>query len=241
MSTAPGAPRISVIVPVFNGASRVGDALASIAAQTAGTFQVIAVDDGSLDDSVAAIEHCRADLEAQGHELMVLQHDANRGVADARNTGIAAADGAFVAFLDQDDEWLPDRTAMLQAALELHGADAVFGRMQFIDDTTAREAWHRPEWFAEPDHRGNAMGALLVRRTVFEHVGLLPAGMRSGYDDVDWILRLRDSSLAVVDIDHLVLKRHVHDSNHSRQAAQQSADLLAAVRAHQQRRKAASP
>ena len=102
-------PRVSVVVPVFNGEAFIAEALRSIAAQRSGRFEVIVVDDASTDGSLAMVEAERAHLAAQGHELVVLRHEVNTGVAAARNTGIRAASCEFVSFLDQDDLWPPGR------------------------------------------------------------------------------------------------------------------------------------
>jgi glycosyltransferase involved in cell wall biosynthesis len=96
---------VSVVIPVFNSASLLGNALRSVFAQTCNDFEVIVVDDGSddrkeLDETLAPWA---------GRILLVRQ--PNGGPARARNTGIAHATGDFVAFLDADDEWRPEKLA----------------------------------------------------------------------------------------------------------------------------------
>ena len=92
------APLFSIVVPIFNRAHTLRRCLASIFAQSFHDYEVIAVDDGSTDDSLAR-------LRAMADErLRVLVHAANRGVCPARNTGIAAARGRWLVFLDSDDE-----------------------------------------------------------------------------------------------------------------------------------------
>ncbi len=95
------APRFSVIVPVFNGARTIGRALDSILAQTHPAHEVIVVDDGSADDT-------RSVVESYGSRVRYLRQ-ANQGVSVARNRGVAAATGDWLAFLDADDWFLPDR------------------------------------------------------------------------------------------------------------------------------------
>ncbi len=95
-------PLVSVVVPTFNRAYCLARTLDSALAQTHGELEVIVVDDGSTDDTRAMIESRYA------HDLRVRYlHQANGAVSRARNTGIAAARGAFVAMLDSDDAWQP--------------------------------------------------------------------------------------------------------------------------------------
>jgi glycosyltransferase involved in cell wall biosynthesis len=94
---------ISVVVPVYNGSRYLGAALDSVLAQTHREVEVIAVDDGSTDNSPDI-------LASYGERIMVIRQ-TNGGVAAARNTGIARARGAFVGFLDQDDWWRPEKLA----------------------------------------------------------------------------------------------------------------------------------
>lgn len=108
---------VSVIMPAWNNAATIGRALASIAAQTVRPRQVVVVDDGSTDGTHVCAEAERTHLP--GLELVLIRQD-NQGAGAARNTALAAATSALVAFLDADDEWLP---AKLEYSLEALAAD----------------------------------------------------------------------------------------------------------------------
>jgi glycosyltransferase involved in cell wall biosynthesis len=101
MTTAPAEPRVSVVIPTYNRAARVRRAIDSVLAQTVPDVEVIVVDDGSSDETPQV-------LAAFGSRIRVLRQ-ANRGVSAARNAGIALARGRWVALLDSDDEWLPEK------------------------------------------------------------------------------------------------------------------------------------
>jgi len=103
-------PLVSVIIPTYNRAALLAEALASASAQTFRDFEILVVDDGSTDETPATL--------AQLEDLKVLRHPARRGVAAARNSGIAAARGEWLAFLDSDDLWLPEKLARQMAYLE---------------------------------------------------------------------------------------------------------------------------
>lgn len=108
---APATPDISIVIPVYNRADTIGRAIASCRAQSFATFEIIVVDDGSTDETLARVAAI-ADLR-----LQVVRHDVNRGGGAARNSGIDAARGRFVALLDSDDEWLPEKLARQHALL----------------------------------------------------------------------------------------------------------------------------
>ena len=97
-------PAVSVVIRNFNRSQSIGRAIDSVFAQTWQDFEILVVDDASTDDSVAEIN------SQFGHSarLKIIQHVSNRGAAAAANTGIKAASGRYVAYLDSDDEWLPD-------------------------------------------------------------------------------------------------------------------------------------
>lgn len=109
-------PRVSVIIPVFNAARTVEQAIASVRAQTFTDFEIVAVDDGSTDGSIET-------LRRYGPAIKILRQ-SNRGPSAARNLGIANSTGEYFAFLDADDWWKPEFLARLIAAL-----DAILGAL----------------------------------------------------------------------------------------------------------------
>jgi Glycosyl transferase family 2 len=116
-SPAAAAGMASIIVPTFNGSRFLATTLDSLNAQRYRDFEVIVVDDGSTDDSVAV---------ARAHPLApIVIEQQNHGVAVARNRGMAAARGDWVAFLDQDDLWHRDRLATLMRLAVETGSSAV--------------------------------------------------------------------------------------------------------------------
>ncbi len=106
-------PGLSVIIPTYNRAPLVPEAVASVLAQTWQDFEVLVVDDASGDGTAAA-------LAAFGSRIRVLRSPSRLGVAAARNLGISAAQGQWLAFLDSDDLWRPEKLARQMAYLEAH-------------------------------------------------------------------------------------------------------------------------
>ena len=106
------APLVSVIIPAINRASVLPQSAGSVLAQTMGDLELIIVDDCSTDSTAEAA----ASLDDP--RVKVIRHETNRGVSAARNSGVAAASGRYIAFLDSDDTWLPEKLAVQLAQLE---------------------------------------------------------------------------------------------------------------------------
>jgi glycosyltransferase involved in cell wall biosynthesis len=107
-------PTFSVVVPAFNAERTIAATVRSVLMQTRSDFELLVVDDGSTDTTAERVE------ELAGDPRVRLLRQPNSGVAIARNTGIAAARGRYVSFLDSDDLWLPSYLETMGAALDAH-------------------------------------------------------------------------------------------------------------------------
>lgn len=105
-------PEVSIILPTYNRVDVIGRAIASILQQTHRDWELLVVDDGSTDNTLAR-------LRGLDRRIRFISQ-ANQGVAAARNTGLAAATGRFIAFMDSDDEWRPEFLALTTAFLRAH-------------------------------------------------------------------------------------------------------------------------
>src|SRR5262245_25523218 len=185
-----GNPTVSVVMPVYNGSATIGRALDSVFSQTFKDIEVIVIDDGSTDnlaDSLAPFG---------GHRLQLLRHSSNKGEPAARNTGIRASGGRYIAFLDCDDEWLGDKLRQQIELLEAMPAEiavSVTGYFLERKKPARREArLLRPE----TDWRRAMLGGCHIgpgtcavfRAGIFEQVGLLNETIRR-FADWDWMLR----------------------------------------------------
>jgi glycosyltransferase involved in cell wall biosynthesis len=94
---------VSVVIPTYNRASLLGRAIKSVLEQTYQDFEIIVVDDASTDNTEEVVRNLR------DRRIRYLRHEKNRGGSAARNTGIRAAWGQYIAFQDSDDEWLPEK------------------------------------------------------------------------------------------------------------------------------------
>lgn len=118
--TDSGRPAVTVVIPAYNRAHCVAAAVESVFAQTFNDVEIIAVDDGSSDGTGKV-------LETFTPSIRVIRQD-NGGVSSARNTGVRAARGKWIAFLDSDDQWHPDKLGRQIAALEKYNGKVCFTR-----------------------------------------------------------------------------------------------------------------
>lgn len=211
---------VSVVTPAFNVGWCVGRAIDSVLGQSLRELEIIVVNDGSTDDT-------RDVLAAYGDSIRAIDQ-ANGGMSAARNTGIRAARGAFIAFLDADDWWLPEKLAR-QIDLMQRRPDVGFC------STTARVENPRGElitlWrcrhqdsdilqtlFAENAAIAGGCSAVVVRRELLDRVGLFDESLR-GFEDPDLWMRLAavsgyaciDEPLAVILRRENSVSRNLHE------------------------------
>ncbi len=205
--------RFSVIVPVYNTASYLPLAIDSVLANDTSSAEVIIVDDGSTDSLCPAI----CDGYAERHpDLVRVIHQENRGLGGARNSGLEAARGDYVIFLDSDDELAPDALARLAAAIDEAEADVIiFGMAKLLPDGTRRpvEDIHLPAgtFTAEsvPEVLTSLPGACnkAWRRELFSSSGISfpPRALYEDLRTTPKLLALSGSAAAIGD--HLYLYR----------------------------------
>ena len=179
---------ISVIIPVFNQAQYVGRAIKSVLAQTHAKLEILVVDDGSTDESAAAV---------QGFQDPRLRYtyQQNAGLSAARNTGLRLSRGEYLSFLDADDEFLPGKLEILLNAFQSNpDLGFVAGQAIPVDDLgkPAGRIFDKPIPEAPEDWLlGNPLhvGSVLLRKNWQELVGEFDEQLRS-YEDWDMWLRL---------------------------------------------------
>ena len=225
-----------MVIPVFNGARFLAEAVHSVNAQGYRPLEVIVVDDGSTDGSGAV---------AAGLAGVRCLRQENAGPAAARNAGVAVASGEFVAFLDADDLMTPDRLDLQVGHLQEHPeVGCVLGRQELLVEPGVEP----PDWVTRPPAwaRGDPLFSrrvtippmsMVVRRAVFDRVGGFDPQFRLG-EDTDWILRARESGTQVAILDDVVLIRRLHGTNLTYDTAGRDRALFANVKARLDRKRA---
>jgi glycosyltransferase involved in cell wall biosynthesis len=228
-----GAPGVSVVITVFNYAAHVGQALASACAASTegipGGIEVVVVDDGSTDDSPAAIDAAMAGAAAP---VRVLRKTLNTGLADARNLGLHQARAPYVFILDADNWIYPRCLSVLHRAIREGGHHAVYPIIRRFDERgepaglASFYAWDPWEVVRLP--YVDAM-ALFDREAVLGLGGYATDHPCMGWEDYDLWLKLAEAGRSVALVPELLCAYRVHASsmiNHTNLHSAEIARLL---------------
>ena len=210
-------PLVSCIIPCFNGARYLDDAIDSVFAQTHRPLEVIVVDDGSTDESGAVVRR-------RGDAVRYHRHD-NRGPGGACNTGVALAIGEYITFLEQDDVWLPDKTRRQLDELATNPElGYCVGHVQnfWVAECAAEAARYRDHPVMRPVP-GCVVQTLMVRRDVVRRVGGFDEGLRFAFA-TDWFLRAAEYGVTGMLLADVVTRRRLHANNFSRRNRAASRD-----------------
>ena len=216
--------KVSVIIPAYNGDRYISRAIAGVMAQTYKDYEIIVVDDGSTDNT-------RQVLQQYGDCLKYLSQ-ANQGVAASRNLGLRAAQGEYIAFLDQDDVFLPHKLAAQVALLEQDpNLGMVNSGWEIVNDQEEIQSAVTP-WRQIPDlslanliiWKPVFLGAMMFRRSWLER--------SSGFDtsleqtpDVDLVLKLAAMGCKAAWVEQTTVLYRQHEGNASNDTLLQAQEL----------------
>jgi glycosyltransferase involved in cell wall biosynthesis len=212
-------PKVSVIIPVYNGAQFIAEAIESVLAQTFNDYELIAVDDGSSDDTVKIIE-------SFSNKLICL-HQPNAGQASARNLGYRHSSGEYLAFLDADDRWYP---RMLEVSVPILDANEKIGLtysdLDLIDNKgaiiqknylTERGKRKSPKASFIGLHSIPFPSASIKRRSIFAVAGCFDTSFYQGGEDVLlWAKMYRLGEFAWIPQSLAQRRIHSHQVSHAR-------------------------
>ena len=211
---------VSVVIPMFNGGPWIGEALASVAGQSHPVSECVVVDDGSTDDGPTVVEEFAASSSLPVHLLRI----SHVGVSGARNAGIRATVGDYVAFLDSDDVWAPQKIERQVEAMRRSAAViCTTGYAQFDSDTRTVQGvvvGRRPDrtirrWLALEGNGLLLSSTGLVRRSALEEVNEFDSRI-SICEDLDLAIRLREIGPILIDREVLVGYRQHATQAHRR-------------------------
>ncbi len=213
-------PLVSVIIPVYNGEKYLAHAIESVLSQSYQPIEIVVVDDGSEDRTA---EIARSYSQAQ----YVFQ--ANRGVAGARNSGVQAASGEWVTFLDHDDIMLP---ASLQGRMDYLSAHPeiqclIAKHQSFLEPGVEIPFWITPEHLENPQF---GFGYLIAKKTFLEEVGGFDPKYQT-MENLDLFYRAKDMGYQIAKFPEVVVLRRVHTSNTSRDVMSFRTNLIKMTRA----------
>lgn len=225
--------RVSVVIPCYDSDRYLGEAVESALMQGLAPHEVIVVDDGSRDESVA--------VARSFGERVTLIESVHQGASAARNLGCAAASGDAIAFLDADDFWLPDSLGARASLSAACGMGVITAGLveQFICSRVSEETRERLVCPSAPS-RGRSAGSMLIPVLVFARVGPLDETLQMG-EMIDWISRADALGIETRHVERVVLRRRLHDRNSTSQTGQLQRDYLRLLRASVGRQRVPQP
>lgn len=154
---------ISVIIPTYNSADYISKAVDSVLNQTHQDFEIIIIDDGSTDNTQQVIE-------SYNDNRIIYIKQKNAGPAEARNNGLKRAKGEYVAFLDADDKWVPDKLQLQIEAFKLNpSVSMVYSKLEILNKNNETDEIH--------SFKNYPNNLELLKYLVFNHIAIVPAVM----------------------------------------------------------------
>lgn len=183
-------PKVSILLPTYNRGHLLGRAIDSVLNQTYTRYELIVIDDGSTDHTRQVVKGFK-DVRIQ-----YFKHYENKGISAARNTGLDAATGKYIAFIDSDDEWLPKKLEMQMASFENAGSHVgvVYTSTLLLD----AQGWSRMPKAGAKKLQGDIhetllteniipMPSVLMRKACFDQVGLFDENLYQAGDYELWL------------------------------------------------------
>jgi glycosyltransferase involved in cell wall biosynthesis len=220
-------PLVSVIIPCYNGEKFIAEAIESVINQTYENWELIIVDDGSTDNSKEIVKKylsCK--------RIQYIKHEENQGIPFARNTGIKASKGQYIALLDQDDLWISDK---LKIQIDIFNKDEdkkiglIFSDfLSMSDGIITHGSWPSRRVPKNIDSLSITEVArvlfvynfiptvtVLIRKHCFDNLGLLDDNFLGGTDDYEFFIRLTNN-YQLKYVDYPLAIRRFHDNNFSK-------------------------
>jgi len=218
--------QVSVVIPAYNREQYIGEAIESVLAQGVDDLEIIVVDNNSTDKT--------AEIALSYPKVNVISESA-QGVAYALNGGVRAATGYWLAFLDSDDLWTPNKLKAQFAALseQPEHTFALGYSQNFLDPNTP--AASVPAKVGLRPLPGYHVSTLLIRAETFRKVGSFDETLKVA-PPIDWFMRALDAGLQPQMVNEVVHRRRIHANNYARDRS--AADYMIHVRRTMERRRA---
>lgn len=203
--------RISAIIPIHNQMDYLADAIESVLVQQYPISQIILVDDGS-DESLDEVRANYPDV--------VYLRQSHQGAAAARNWGARHATEEFLAFLDADDLWMPNKIAKQLELFETTKSEIIFTHIeQFVSPEISCPP---PKHLSGP---GYCASTMLLKKSTFFKVGEFNTEYKTG-EFIEWYLRAKKNNISMALCNSILAKRRIHRSNHSAKVRANRTDYL---------------
>ena len=202
------APRVTVVMPSHNAQRFIAEAIDSVIQQTLADWELIVVDDGSTDNTPILVRR----YQIFDHRIKLIATSVNRGPAHARNLALRKARGDYIAFIDSDDVWLPDKLEEQVTHIEHHNADISYTSYRRRRDGEGRGkivSVPRAVTYRTMLHRNHiACSTAMVRRSTCETINMPDIARRQ--DHGYWLALLRDGSRTAIGINKPLTLYRLH-------------------------------
>lgn len=214
-------PLVSIIIPTHNGQQYLASAIESILMQSYTNYEILVIDNGSTDAT--------GDIARSFPQVQYLYSEI-ADLAAARRCGVTLAHGEYIAFLDQDDLWTPDKLLKQVQFLETHpDYGAVIGLQQmYLEPGHAKPHWLKQLFLEKPQY-AYLPSALLVRRSTFSITDNFNTAF-SLASDVAWFLKAQHKGIQIGILDEVVVLRRIHDHNMSNKHISLQKEILSALK-----------
>lgn len=224
-----GRPLVSVVIPAFNAARYIRQALDSVFGQTYEPIEIVVVDDGSDDETANVLR----DIEGR----ITYTRQVHLGIGAARNHGVRLARGSLLSFLYADDLFTPDKTRLqVGRLLAQPDLDLVFGHVEEFVSAELTDPERLGLAPRQGTHPGLFAQGMLVRRDTFNRVGPFVEGLGSA-EFIDWYSRAVDGGLRIAVQPDLVFRRRLHLHNTTRRDGRDGHDVVHVIKAAIDRRR----
>jgi len=229
--------KVSVIIPTYNRAFLLSRAIESVLSQTFQNFELIIIDDGSTDNTKDVIEK----IKKEDNRIIYIYQD-NRGLPGALNTGIKNAKGKYIAFLESDDEWLPEKLKE-QIKLFKDNIGIVSCNLIFINDVTHEKGVYKlcpftnvENFLRNPHNYVYNNSSIVISKVVVERVGFWDENMKI-FSDLDYYIRIVQAGYTINFVEKNLVKYHIHNNNLSRDFSKSADDYLRLLKKHKEIKK----
>lgn len=217
----------SIIIALYNAEKTIAATLDSILPQLSMNDEVIIVDDASPDNSARIVK------QYSDARIKFLHHNKNKGLSKTRNTGIALAKGAYIAFMDCDDLWPQGRHIQILDVIKKTQKKVISGKIEhfFCDSMPLEE---RKKYRLPKVQPATLCGTMVFHRSLVKRAEQFDGSLQFG-EFLDFISRMQISPSDWIKVDTVFLKRRIHGANYSLLKKEHQADYFRAVRSHIQR------
>lgn len=197
-------PHLSVIIPVHNGEKYLAESIQSVLDQDCDDLEILVIDNASTDATATV---------ARAYPCVDYHFLAEKGLVNALNDGIGRSRGEYLAFVDADDLWQPNKLAAQQRAFENSpDLDMVFGHVEQFVSPELPESQKARLHIREKILPGRVKGTLVIRKSSFMRVGPFENTGSTG-EFIDWYMRAREQGLREVMLPEVLLRRRIHGLN----------------------------